>query len=638
MPERCDTDRRLILDSSGPVSGTNLRQRLLAILAADAAGYSRLMAVDERATVAALDAARAVFKARIESNRGRLIDTAGDSVLAVFETATGAVVAALEIQDELAASGAAVPEDRRMRFRIGLHLGDVIEKADGTVYGDGVNIAARLQALAEPGGITVSESIRSAVKGKVGASFEDQGERGVKNIADPVRAWRVCVGAAGSPDSPPPSSQPSPADRKASAAGEIDLSLPDKPSIAVLPFVNMSGEPEQEYFTDGITEDIITELSRFHSLFVIARNSSFSYKGQSPDIRRVGKELGVRYVLEGSIRKSAQRIRVTAQLIDAPSGNHLWAEKYDRVLEDIFEVQEELTRSIVAAIAPHINDAEREKVRRRRPESLGAYEHAVAALAKCQAAYFNVDVHQRSEALAEAQAALAIDPRSGLALQVVAWVQLQQVLFGTAPDLAAAWQAGFAAASQAIEVDRNDSQAYAYKSYLLSFCADKQRAVDDLPNARQANELNPNNVFAVAAVAHSELCTGLAAESIAHVHQAMRLNPRDPQRFHFYLWLSMAYLCTGGYDQGVEFARLGLGDAPTLPQLHGHLAMNLVGLGDIAQAKKPFNEARRLAPAWVERGLTGRFIYRKPEHLRRATTFLRIAAGLEDPGAANALR
>jgi adenylate cyclase len=258
VPERCDTDRRLILDSSGPVSGTNLRQRLLAILAADAAGYSRLMAVDERATVAALDAARAVFKARIESNRGRLIDTAGDSVLAVFETATGAVVAALEIQDELAASGVAVPEDRRMRFRIGLHLGDVIEKADGTVYGDGVNIAARLQALAEPGGITVSESIRSAVKGKVGASFEDQGERGVKNVADPVRVWRVCVGAAGSPDSPPPSSQPSPADRKASAAGEIDLSLPDKPSIAVLPFVNMSGEPEQEYFTDGITEDTIS--------------------------------------------------------------------------------------------------------------------------------------------------------------------------------------------------------------------------------------------------------------------------------------------------------------------------------------------------------------------------------------------
>ena len=281
------------------------------------------------------------------------------------------------------------------------------------------------------------------------------------------------------------------------AVGQIDLSLPDKPSIAVLPFVNMSGDPEQEYFTDGITEDIITELSRFHSLFVIARNSSFSYKGQSPDIRRVGKELGVRYVLEGSIRKSAQRIRVSGQLIDTLSGNHLWAEKYDRVLEDIFEVQEELTRSIVAAIAPHIDDAEREKVHRRRPESLGAYEHAVSAWAKSWAGYLNADVGLRNEALAEAQAALAIDPRSSLALQVVAWVQLQHVLFGTAPDLAAAWQAGFSAATQAIEIDRNDSHAYAFKACLLCYAADKQRAAEDLPNARRAYELNPNSMWAI---------------------------------------------------------------------------------------------------------------------------------------------
>ena len=299
-----------------------LQHRLAAILAADAAGYSRLMAVDDKATVAALDAARAVFREQVEAQQGRVIDMAGDSVLAVFGTVAGAVTAALAIQAQVNAVADAEAIDRRMRFRIGVHLGDVIEKADGTVYGDGVNIAARLQGLAEPGGITVSESIRSAVKGKVGASFEDHGEQAVKNIADPVRAWRLRTGAV-----EPVATVPA-----APSITAIDLSLPDKPSIAVLPFVNMSGDPEQEYFTDGITEDIITELSRFHSLFVIARNSSFSYKGQSPDIRRFGKELGVRYVLEGSIRKSAQRIRVTGQLIDALTGNHLWAEKYDRVL------------------------------------------------------------------------------------------------------------------------------------------------------------------------------------------------------------------------------------------------------------------------------------------------------------------
>ena len=302
---------------------------------------------------------------------------AGDSVLALFDTAAGAIAAALAVQTSINLHADAVPEDRRMRFRIGVHLGDVIEKADGSVYGDGVNIAARLQALAEPGGITVSDAVRGAVRGKVAASFDDQGEQAVKNIAEPVRAFAVRAEGI----------VPATATQARPAVGQIDLSLPDKPSIAVLPFVNMSGDPEQEYFTDGITEDIITELSRFHSLFVIARNSSFSYKGQSPDIRRVGKELGVRYVLEGSIRKSAQRIRVTGQLIDALSGNHLWAEKYDRVLEDIFAVQEELTRSIVAAIAPHIDDAEREKVHRRRPESLGAYEHAVSALAKSWTGY-----------------------------------------------------------------------------------------------------------------------------------------------------------------------------------------------------------------------------------------------------------
>ena len=391
---------------------TGLKQRLAAILAADVAGYSRLMAADERATVAALDAARKVFRSHIESSQGRVIDMAGDSVLAVFEIATGAVSAALAVQQQLKTLVAGVPEDRRMRFRIGVHLGDVIEKPDGTIYGDGVNIAARLEGLAEPGGITISDSVRIAVKGKLAASFEDRGEQAVKNIPDPVRTYRVRAQGATQGQAKP-----------AAGAGEIDLSLPDKPSIAVLPFANMSGDPEQEYFTDGITEDILTELSRFHSLFVIARNSSFSYKGKSVDVRSVAKELGVRYVLEGSIRKSANRIRVTAQLIDALTGNHLWAEKYDRVLEDIFAVQEEVTRAIVAAIAPHIETSEMDRSRGARPGNLSAYEVAMRGWAAAQKAFGEGNRSSRDEAIQLAREALAIDPRCGAALRTLAFAQ-----------------------------------------------------------------------------------------------------------------------------------------------------------------------------------------------------------------------
>ena len=319
------------------MNSTGLKQRLAAILAADAAGYSRLMAADERATVAALDAARAVFRRQIEANHGRVIDMAGDSVLAVFETATGAVTAALGVQQEIDASSSDVPDDRRMRFRIGVHLGDVIEKLDGSIYGDGVNIAARLEGLASPGGVMVSDAVQGAVRSKVSASFSDQGEQTVKNIAHPVRAFSVQAGGTA----------PSPA---ASSAGLPRERPSEKPSIIVLPFTNMSGAPEQEFFADGLTEDILTDLSRFRELFVISRNTSFKYKGQAVDVKKVARELGVRYVVEGSVRKSGNRVRITVQLIEAESDHHIWAERYDRDLEDIFAIQDEVTSSIVATL------------------------------------------------------------------------------------------------------------------------------------------------------------------------------------------------------------------------------------------------------------------------------------------------
>ena len=607
------------------MSDTGLKQRLAAILAADVAGYSRLMAADERGTVAALDTARKVFKAQIESHQGRVIDMAGDSVLAVFETATGAVTAALAIQEALTTSAAAVPEDRRMRFRIGVHMGDVIEKADGTIYGDGVNIAARLEGLAEPGGITISDAVQGAVRGKVTATFVDQGEQQVKNIPHPVRAFALRTDGK-------------PAAKSVPAAGEIDLSLPDKPSIAVLPFTNMSGDPEQEYFTDGVTEDIITELSRFHSLFVIARNSSFTYKGKAADVRTVAKELGVRYILEGSIRRAGNRIRVTGQLIDTLTGNHLWAERYDRVPEDIFAVQEEVTQSIVASIAPQIDASEREKARLRRPASLSAYEIAVRASTSAREAMVNSDRSLRDRAMREAREALAIDARNALALTSLAWVQFQHVTFRTTDDPDAAWREGVAAANKAIEVDPSDSRGYQQKGQLLLIAPERNRMDEALTCARRAHELNSNSASVLNTLGYVSAFAGSPKSAIEYLHQALRVSPRDPQRFLPITILAIAHAMTKDYAKAVEYASLAASEAPNYSYCHTVSAVGYVGLGDVDKAKAALEIARRLAPEFVRSRLDGDVPFRNPEHRQRYTTFLRIAAGLEDPSAAEALR
>ena len=596
------------------------------------------MAGDDRATVAALDAARKVFRAQIESNQGRVIDMAGDSVLAVFETATGAVAAALAIQAEVNLLAGAATEERRMLFRIGVHLGDVIEKADGTVYGDGVNIAARLEGLAEPGGVTVSDSVRIAAKGKVDANFADQGEQHVKNIPDPVRAWRVGRPGASLPAATTAQARvPEPPGPEAIVAPGIGLSLPDKPSIAVLPFANMSGDPEQEYFTDGITEDIITELSRFHELFVIARNSAFTYKGKALDVRTVARELGVRYVLEGSIRKAANRIRVTGQLVDALSGKHIWAEKYDRVLEDIFAVQEELTHSIVVAIAPHIEAAEREKLRHR-PGNLSAYEIAVRAYAKVWEAYGKSDTALCNDAIAEARAALALDALSSLALNALAFASWQQILLGTASDPAAAWREGMDAATRSIEADHEASLGYTCKGLLLGYAPGADRMDEALVNLRRACEINPHNMSALIALGSIEIMAGNAAQAIEPLRHALRISPRDPLQYITHSQLAIGNFFLGQYQTGADHAVRGIQEMPTDPLLHSQLAMNYVGLGEYAKAATELETARRLGPGFVQRTLDGKLMLRKADNLRRATTFLRIAAGLEEPDAAESLR
>ncbi len=339
------------------MASTGVRRKLTAIMAADAAGYSRLMGENEAATLRTLTEFRRVFSELIERFRGRVVNAPGDSILSEFASVVDAVDCGAEIQRELAERNLELVERRRMAFRIGINLGDVMVRGR-ELYGDGVNVAARLESLAEPGGICVSRAVYDQVKQKLKLHFEYMGEREVKNIAEPLRAYRVLTG-------------PEDAAQRAVRAGQADgkapppLPLPDKPSVAVLAFANMSGDPEQEYFGDGLAEDIITDLSKVSGLFVIARNSSFSYKGRNVPVGQVGREMGVRFVLEGSVRKAGDRVRITAQLVEADSGNHLWAERYDRRLEDVFQVQDEITNEIVTALDVKLVEGEQARIWRK---------------------------------------------------------------------------------------------------------------------------------------------------------------------------------------------------------------------------------------------------------------------------------
>src|SRR5215471_16037696 len=369
-------------------------RRLAAILAADVAGYSRLMGQDEEGTLAALKAIRReVADPKIKEHHGRIVKTTGDGLLLEFASVVDAVRCAVEVQREMAERNADVPPDRRLELRMGINLGDIIK--DGRdIYGDGVNVAARLEALAEPGGICVSRMVRDQVRDKLDVAFEDMGEQQVKNIARPVRVHRVLL-----------STQPGPSKPLVGTATEPSLPLPDKPSIAVLPFQNMTGDAEQDYFVDGIVEEITTAISRLPWLFVIARNSSFTYKGRSADVKQVGRELGVRYVLEGSVRKAGNRVRITGQLIDTPTGAHIWADRFDGALDDIFELQDQVASSVVGAIEPRLRLSEIQRADRKPTESLDAYDLFLRALAQAHQ-YTDKTIH---EAISLLQRALAID-------------------------------------------------------------------------------------------------------------------------------------------------------------------------------------------------------------------------------------
>ena len=535
----------------GSDRSSGVRQRLAAIVAADVAGFARLMADDERRTIAALDVARSVFAVRIEAHRGRVIDMSGDSVLAVFDSVTAAVQAALAVQAELAAAFAAVPDEQRMRFRIGVHVGDVLERVDGTIYGDGVNIAARLEALAEPGGITVSDAVCAVVRGKVAATFEDQGERLVKHIPHALRTHVVRVDGAV-------------VARPGLVANDARRAAPDRPAIAVLPFSNLSGDPEQEYFADGVVDDIITALSRFKDLFVIARNSSFVYKGRNVDIQEVARDLGVRYVLEGSVRKVGQRVRINGQLIDAATRAHLWADHVDGGLEDVFALQDRITESVVGALMPSLRQAEIERARRKPPASLDAYDYVLRATPGVVAN----TVVDAGAAIALLDEALRLDPEYAYAHALIATVY--GIIFRSAvgDDAEAARRkavaharralaigsecsvtlasAGFmllvadhdlagarAALDKAVALNSSSALAFGRRALVLAMVGEDEPAIDDAQRALRLSPLDPSSYLPQTAIAIAHIGRREYAEALVWAHKAIAVNPRYPISYLF---------------------------------------------------------------------------------------------------------
>ncbi len=583
------------------MSETDIRQRLAAILVADVAGYSRLMNCDESGTVAALDTARAVFRSSIDTHQGRVIDMAGDSVLAIFETASGAVGSALAIQRELATRAAGVAEDCRMRFRIGIHLGDVIEKTDGTIYGDGVNIAARLESLAEPGGVTVSDAVQCAIRKRMTASFDDLGEQRVKNIAEPVRAYRVreaVVTGAVTQGAIPRGSTVTPGRERV-----------DKPSIAVLPFNNMSGDAEQEFFADGITEDIITQLSRFRDLFVISRNSSFKYKGKAVEVQKFARELGVQYVVEGSVRKAGKRVRITVQLIDAETDRHIWAERYDRDLEDIFAIQDEVTTAIVATLPGRVEAAARDRAARTTTENMAAYECVLTG--KVLHHRSNREDNTRAQRLLER--AIQLDPGYAHAHAWKACVLGQTWVHGWCEDRNATLNMVVDELRAALALDDNDCDVH---RILAAVNLTQDHHEKCVYHQRRALSLNPNDDLVV--VQEGEILTwlGRPEEGIEWIKKAMRLNPYHPERFWNHL--GRAYFVARRYGEAVDSLNCITSPDPTH---HALLAACYARLGDATAAALHHREVLSQLPSFAVDEHLATLHYKQPsdrEHHRQS--------------------
>jgi adenylate cyclase len=589
-------------------------RRLLAILSGDVAGYSRLMADDEDATVRTLRAWREQVAALVAEHRGELADFSGDNFLASFGTARDAVACALEIQRVLEARNAPLPEARRMRFRIGAHLGDVQIEGE-RLFGDGVNVAARLQPLAQPGGLCLSAALLEQVQGKLEIAVEDLGEQGLKNLPAPVRAYRAWGGDAKAASQPPsdPRSRLRPlliaavllallglglwAAWPSLMGAGLDLAgivppenpaLPDRPSVAVLPFTNMSGDPEQEYFADGISEDITTALARTSTLFVISRNSAFTYKDRTFKIEDVGRELGVRYVLEGSVRRAGDRVRVTAQLIDATSGHHVWSDRYDRDLEDIFAVQSEITEEILAAVGATISDSELERIRKKPTESLSAYDAWARGFYEFQ--------RFRVEGFAEArrwyERAIEIDP--SYAAAVAGLASTYSVLYGGFIDLDPAnLDRAEELGQRAVELDPSYPLAHVTLAVI-----DIWRGRSEAARARleRARELAPNDPASYGFLTLVALQSGDPLEALESFRTMSRLNPRFESTGQASMMLAQIYALTGRPDEAEALWQRVRESNPDVILARLWLAAHLEGTGRHGEASQVIDEALRVNP------------------------------------------
>ncbi len=580
-----------------------MERRLAAIFAADVVGYSRLMGADETGTLERLKSLRReLVQPNITERKGRIVKLMGDGLLAEFPSVVEAVLCAAGIQDSMNEREADLPDEERIRLRIGVNLGDIIvEGAD--IYGDGVNVAARLEALADPGGICVSGTVFDHVKGKVGLAFEDIGEQRVKNIAEPVRVFRL---ASGGPQEGPPTHPAEP------------LPLPDKPSIAVLPFDNMSGDPEQEYFSDGITEDIITALSRVRWLFVIARNSTFSYKGTSPDVRQVSRDLGVHYVLEGSVRKGGDRIRISAQLIEATTGRHVWADHYDRDLGDVFALQDEMTETLIAAIEPELGNAERERAIRKPPETLDAWTWFQRGLWH----HYRFTKEDNAEAQVLFHKAIEIDPTFSRALAALAHALYWDTLFGytDSPEQALAEALGLS--RKAISLDDKEPFAHFAMGRVQTLKGELETAIAEL---EQAIELNPSFAHAYFGLGFALMLVGRPEDAIPQMDKAIRLNPHDPSIWTFLSGRSLALILLERHEEALEWSMKSARRANIGWLAHAILASALGHLGRLDEARRAGGDMLDLKPDFSLSFITRTLPFKNPAHLERFLGGLRKA-------------
>jgi TolB-like protein/class 3 adenylate cyclase len=557
-----------------------VERRLAAVLAADVAGYSRLMGRDEERTLANLKSFRkTLVDPTIAAHRGRIVKTTGDGMLVEFASAVDAVRCAVVVQRGIAGQNADVPQDVRIEFRIGIHVGDIIID-DNDIFGDGVNIAARLEGIAEPGGVCISDDTHRQIRGKVDVTFDDMGAQALKNIAEPMRAWRIRMGGQ--------SSLAAPSDFSAGSAKA--LPLPDKPSIAVLPFQNMSGDPEQEYFADGMVEDIITGLSRTRSLFVVARNSTFTYKGKAVDIKQVGRELGVRYVLEGSVRKSGNRVRITGQLIDAATGNHIWAEKYDSPLEDIFDLQDRVAMSVLGAIAPQLERAEIGWAQRKPTESLQAYDYYLRGLAKI----YQYARQANIEALNLAYTAARVDPDFALAYALGADCLNQKKAFGWIKDVAQDAAEAQRLARRAIELDKNNPTVLAIAGQTLAFVPEELE--EGAAILARAVSLDPNLAAARFWHGWSQLYLGHVDAAIEQFQIGLRLSPLDPRICLAQTGMAMAHFLAGRYEDGSYWAKMAMQQQPNFLVAHRALMACLAMAGRVEEARQVCAVALQMDP------------------------------------------